>query len=154
MSELNDFFVRQSEAGYNPTSVDNNILKNALLIEDSPFVLERLIYAYSYNFEFDSDIFAIIKKYICETPVPGLSAVCLKSAIRHWHRIEDIKHCVLSFLHPDLWDDFYDEIIFLVNHYFTYDLPLESKIRESLDDLLFWAEANNVTELVSLGKRV
>lgn len=76
--------------------------------------LSSLLYMYGYSCKPHLTIIRICDKYI-KNPVPGLTAVCLKVLADYWSMWNNYNNEIEGYLNIELFDVWYDEVIFSVN---------------------------------------
>jgi hypothetical protein len=142
------------EGIYQLNNNDKLLLKNVIVSSGDIDDLSNSIYIYSYSFEIDKDVVDICRNFIIKNMTPGLSSICFKAVVRYWCIYEcDIINSMKSYLIVDLWDEFYDEILFIV-HFLNSDdgVSYRYKFDDELNNLLMWSIENNIDEITELYK--
>lgn len=147
---FNSIVGRFRSGRYDFGEIERSVLRNVILNEPEGVDLQSAIQIYSYLFPAEKEIILKCKKYTVENMVPGISAVCFKALFRYWCVYEDIYiNSIRKFLHTELWDEFYDEIYFLIRFLTGGDgRRFEGMFQKNILELREWAQDNHVEELL------
>lgn len=94
------------------TKSDCDVLKGIIVATDDESTLESAIYVYGRSCSFDRDVLEVCKRYLVDHPVPGLTAVCMRTALDYWNLWEQYPEVLAAYLNIDLYDEWYDEVLF------------------------------------------
>lgn len=89
-----------------------------------------LIYIFGYSCDKDQRILPICDRHI-RSPVPGLTAICMRVAIEYWGLLEKYMDVLAKYLDMDLFEEWYDEVIFAAGYVSRLD---PTKITPQLAD--------------------
>lgn len=91
---------------------DCDALKSIIIGSEDESKLESAIYIFGRSCELDPEVLAVCKKYFLEQPVPGLTAVCMRTTFDYWGLWRPHQDVLASYLDIDLYDSWYDEVLF------------------------------------------
>lgn len=133
------------------TKSDCDALKGIIVASDDESTLESAIYIYGRSCGFDQDVLEICKRYLVAQPVPGLTAVCMRTALDYWGLWEQYPEVLIGYLNIDLYDEWYDEVLFACR--FCSKLNTEQAVTvftPRLTTLLDTAKKEGISELLEL----
>jgi hypothetical protein len=91
-----------------------HLLKDIEEAEDD-WVRASLIYMYGYSCLPNLKIVSICDRYIV-SPIPGVTAVCMRVLIDYWGMWQNYVNELEKYLNLDIFDKWYDEVIFAVGY--------------------------------------
>lgn len=94
------------------TQSDCHALKRIIVAGDHESVLESAIYIYGRSCSFDQDVLDVCERYLSDKPVPGLTAVCMRTVLDYWNLWERYPQALAGYLNIDIYDEWYDEVLF------------------------------------------
>jgi hypothetical protein len=133
------------------TKSDCEALKRIIVASDDESTLESAIYIYGRSCSFDRDVLEVCKRYLVDQPVPGLTAVCMRTALDDWDLWEQYPEVLTGYLNIDLYDEWYDEVLFACR--FCSKLSAEQTTTAfacRLTALLDAAKREGISELLEL----
>jgi hypothetical protein len=128
-------------------------LKSIILSSDNESALESAIFIFGRSCPFDVDVLEVCKKYFLEQPVPGLTAVCMRTALDFWGLWKQYPGVLSGYLKVELYGEWYDEVLFASA--FCKRLDTEratTAFKHPLRDLFEAAERLGISELVEAGR--
>jgi hypothetical protein len=134
------------------TNSDCDELKAIILSVADESTLESAIYIYGRSCRLDRDVLEICRRYLVDQPVPGLTAVCMRTALDYWGLWEEYPEVLNAYLNIDLYDEWYDEVLFACR--FCSELTADQRtthFASRLADLLDAAKKKGIAELAELG---
>lgn len=134
------------------TNSDCDELKAIILSVADESTLESAIYIYGRSCRFDRDVLEVCRRYLVDQPVPGLTAVCMRTALDYWGLWEQYPDVLNAYLNIDLYDEWYDEVLFACR--FCSKLTAEQSaayFAPRLARLLDAAKKEAISELAELG---
>lgn len=106
---------------------DEPEVRQAILETRDGGKLLSYLYIYGYSFNENKEVLKICDYYLGHH-VPGLTAVCMRVTIDYWNMVEEYYDILEKFLNADLFEEWYDEIIFavsFVNRRINIDFPAQ-----------------------------
>jgi hypothetical protein len=91
--------------------VDRAALKQIIIDTKNESDLESALYIFGRSGPLDPTVLKICIAQI-ESPKPGLTAVCMRTAFDYWDRWEDHKNILSSYVNIALYAEWYDEVLF------------------------------------------
>lgn len=130
---------------------DCDALRSIIIGSKDESELESAIYIFGRSCSFDSEVYAVCKRYFLEQPVPGLTAVCMRITFDYWGLWEPHREVLTKFLNISLYSEWYDEVLFACR--FCTRLTLERVtgfFRPRLTALLDAARREGISELLAV----
>lgn len=149
-NELNSIINRFRDGSGDFGDYEEKILKEIIEQDNCEFDTQSAIQIYSYFFKPDSSVLSTCKRYTVEIMSPGISSVCFKALFRYWCIFDEIYiDAIGKFLRPALWDEFYDEIYFLIRFLNGQDgMPFKEKFIGEISILKKWAIETKANDLL------
>jgi hypothetical protein len=104
-SELNEKYLSK---GLGPE--DRQPLLDCIKAERDPLKLAGLLTMWGYDFTEEPEVLEICIRHI-KQPSPMLTAMCLKLVCDYWGYWREHEEQLARYLDPDIYDDWYDEVI-------------------------------------------
>lgn len=79
--------------------------------------LESLIYIYCRSFRKNDSVLKVMDHYIFESPIPGLTCICLKAATIFWNVKQKYLREMEHYVDYQLYETWYDEVVFCANFF-------------------------------------
>lgn len=130
---------------------DCDALKRIIIGSDDESKLESAIYIFGRSCGFDPEVLAVCKKHFLEQPVPGLTAVCMRTTFDYWGLWEPHRDVLARYLDISFYDSWYDEVLFACR--FCAKLTAEHATEffaPKLTVLLKTAHKEKISELLEL----
>jgi|GEM_PF-3536206 hypothetical protein len=91
---------------------DCDALREIIVSSDDESTLESAIYIFGRSCGCDARVLDVCRRYFLEQPVPGLTAVCMRTAFDYWGLWESHRDVLARYLDVERYDEWYDEVIF------------------------------------------
>lgn len=123
-----DFEKKFRSKGLDP--IDEPEVRRSILQTNDEIKLLSYIDIYGRSFPEQAQILNLCDYYI-KNPVPGLTANCMRVSIDFWNKYSEYYDVLESYLDFSLYEEWYDEIIFVVSFINTRDdIPFPAAVIE------------------------
>lgn len=124
------------------TESDKITIEHEVETTDNTSLLQSLIYAYGTTWLGSDTVRRVARKFAIATPVPGLTATCLKVLVDYWCENGACVDALKAYLDYALFDEWADEVIFS-GVYFSNISSLDEDMLKKVSDLKIAALADN-----------